>query len=386
MSLASLRRLVLVLSASSCAWALGNGTSCASSSGICKQLDVVIVTDDHHLLEDGAIYTDNYLIDELRSQGLRVGRETYLEPTVDWSGATIALPRSAWDRYFNYEEWVDWYHDVHLTETYIVNQDIFDWTLSKDLYLPVLQEKGINVAPFVILEGYDEDEVPDCDGKDADKVDCNIIKNILEVNGWEALVFKPSAGNIGRDVSRANRETAAEMEETAQDLLEDVDKVIFQEFQNDVPIHGERSVYLIGRGESGELLHGIWKRAKVGGFLVHDDRGGSSVHYDPTEEEVKFAKHVFTVLKDMGYHLDIVRVDIITDNRGDLALNDIAVTTPAMWMENCPKWVVQKFASYIKEVVARVEAMNSEFQQNILSPNNMDRNACLSEAAMSNSQ
>ena len=84
----------------------------------------------------------------------------------------------------------------------------------------------------------------------------------------------------------------------------------------------------------GEYTHAILKRGKEGDFRVQDDFGGTTIPYQPNEEEKRFAQKCFDSLDVKPAYC---RVDIIWDNDDNLALSELEMIEPELWFRECPE-------------------------------------------------
>ncbi len=118
---------------------------------------------------------------------------------------------------------------------------------------------------------------------------------------------------------------------------------ILQPFQHNIIEKGELSLVLI----DGKFTHAVLKIAKKGDFRVQDDFGGTVYEYIPTKAEIEFAEKAVEACNPKPIY---ARVDMFTDNNGQLALVEFELIEPELWFRNNPK-AADQLAIAIKKLV-----------------------------------
>jgi hypothetical protein len=67
---------------------------------------------------------------------------------------------------------------------------------------------------------------------------------------------------------------------------------------------------------------------------VQDDFGGSVYVYTPTQEEIIFSKKAVKACPELPIY---ARVDIFTDNQGNIALSELELIEPELWFRYHPE-------------------------------------------------
>ena len=90
--------------------------------------------------------------------------------------------------------------------------------------------------------------------------------------------------------------------------------------------------------------------------MVNTDFGGTWSIYQPTPDEVDFAKQVAAAVADCldGIWPAYLRVDIFYDNDDNLALMELAAGTANIWLEQVPE-AADALARYIDSQLTKVE-------------------------------
>jgi hypothetical protein len=110
--------------------------------------------------------------------------------------------------------------------------------------------------------------------------------------------------------------------------------MLVQEFQRSIPEHGEVSVVIVGDN----VTHAVLKKPKPGGFIVHEHWEGTNTLHVPTNEEVTFARKVVRVSGErFGHFPPISRVDMFRDNSNELAMMELTIIGPMMYIDVNPK-------------------------------------------------
>ncbi len=105
---------------------------------------------------------------------------------------------------------------------------------------------------------------------------------------------------------------------------------MLQPFQHRIVTEGEISMMVF----NGQFTHAILKQAKAGDFRVQDDFGGSVHDYIPTQKEIEFAEQAVQCCPELPLY---ARVDIFTDNEGNLAVSELELIEPELWFRNHPE-------------------------------------------------
>ena len=236
--------------------------------------DVVILTD--HRYENPkkidwyiqqVLTEDKLLKKELELLGLNVIIKDWKSKKFDWTIAEYAIFRSTWDYFDNFKLFSNWLEKNKYEIKFINSLEIIKWNLDK-VYLLELQEKGINIAPTILIK----------------KNQPTTLKKLFEDTGWQEAVLKPTVSGAARHTYRINRNSYNDYEEIFKGLICNED-FLFQEFIKNIISKGELSLIVIG----GKYTHAVKKTAKKGDFRVQDDHGGKVEVYYASDKEIEFA-------------------------------------------------------------------------------------------------
>jgi glutathione synthase/RimK-type ligase-like ATP-grasp enzyme len=224
------------------------------------------------------------LDDALAARGVLARWVCWDDPEVDWGSALVAV-RSTWDYDARREEFMAWATAVPRLMNGV---EVFAWNTDK-AYLVELAAAGLPVVPTFVLDG--------------------------------AAVVKPRVGAGGRGVIVLDEEALGSSQVVIQPLVESV------------RTEGETSVFVLG----GEPVSMVRKLPAGEEIRVHEYYGGTTVAVVPTEEATRLARHtVETAERILGQRLDYARVDQMRLADGTLAVSELEVTEPGLYLEELP--------------------------------------------------
>lgn len=281
-------------------------------------LDVVILTEERlvHPKETNefttnVMFEDQLVITELINKGLAVKKVAWSDPNFDWKSTKSVLFRTTWDYAERFVEFSDWFMDVAFKTKLINSYDLVSWNMDKH-YLNYLSRAGANVVETYFVEP-----------KDSRK-----LKTIFDELGWEKTVLKPAISASAKHTYVLTEESVSTHESTYDELIAN-EAMMFQPFQENVLIHGELSLMVIG----GEFTHAVRKRAKDGDFRVQDDFGGTVEDYTPSQDEIDLAIQAVKACETLPVY---ARVDIIKDSNKQPAIMELELIEPEMWFRKHP--------------------------------------------------
>ena len=104
---------------------------------------------------------------------------------------------------------------------------------------------------------------------------------------------------------------------------------MLQPFQRVILDSGELSLMVIG----GRHTHAVRKVAQPDDFRVQDDHGGTVHPYAPTADEIAFAERAVAACDPAPVY---ARVDMLHDNDGALAVMELELVEPELFMRLHP--------------------------------------------------
>ena len=158
--------------------------------------------------------------------------------------------------------------------------------------------------------------------------------------GWKEMILKPCVSGAARHTYKINLSNLQKHESILKRLLQD-EAMMLQPFQYNIIAEGEISMMVF----NGVFTHAILKKAKPGDFRVQDDFGGTVHDYIPTQEEIIFSENAVKACQELPIY---ARVDIFTDNNGNIALSELELIEPELWFRHYPE-AANVLARAIKE-------------------------------------
>lgn len=299
-----------------------------------NQADVALLTEQRYtaaVAAEGDWYLDNILRDDqllqtaLAGHGISSVRIDWASPDVDWSRFRCAVFRTTWDYFERQREFTVWLDRVRKQTRLCNDAALIDWNMDKH-YLADLEANGIPIVPSKFIE----------------RGSTLTLHELLDESGWEEAILKPCISGAARHTYRVNREGATQLEPVMRQLLTD-ESLILQPLQQSVLRDGEDTLMLF----NGRFTHAVRKVPKPGDFRVQDDYGGTVHPHQPSDAQVEFAQRAMAACPSAPAY---GRVDLVRDNHGNLAVMELELIEPELWLRNYPP-AATAFADAIAKLV-----------------------------------
>jgi glutathione synthase/RimK-type ligase-like ATP-grasp enzyme len=236
-------------------------------------------------------------------------------PDVDWSGSLVAV-RSPWDYDGRIEEFLAWARSV---PRLLNGVEVFAWNTDK-AYLVELAEAGVPVVPTVSVDG------------------AAALPAALGL--FPTAVVKPRVGAGGRGVFVVTN---------ASNDVGDGPWVV-QPLVESVRTEGEYSVYVLG-GEPRSMVRKLPAGEEI---RVHEHYGGSTIAVPRTAEAADLARLTVRAAESLlGTELDYARVDAMRLADGTLAVSELEITEPGLYLDVLPENGAA-FAAVVARVLGRI--------------------------------
>jgi glutathione synthase/RimK-type ligase-like ATP-grasp enzyme len=279
--------------------------------------DIVLLTDCRYVdPKDPGWYVRNILLEDallakaLAHLGYRTKRISWDNPGFDWREARYAVFRTTWDYFDRIDEFRSWCLEAREQTRFINPASTIEWNMDKH-YLGDLERRGIRITETVFIQKGEESSLED----------------IALEKGWQEMILKPAIAGAARHTYRFTPSDCHRLEPIFRDLISKED-MLLQPFQENIIQQGEVAHMIFG----GTYSHSILKIAKPGDFRVQDDYGGTVHDYKASPEEIEFAEKAVAVCDPMPVY---ARVDVVRDNSGQLAVMELELIEPELWMRNC---------------------------------------------------
>jgi len=274
--------------------------------------DVLLVT--CAALPEGEVGGD-LLVRELAARDLGARWVAWDDETVDWSAAPAVAVRSTWDYEARRAEFLAWARGVG--PALLNGADAFAWNTDKS-YLLDLAAAGLPVVPS------------------------RVARTLGEVTAAAAAlgrsVAKPTVGAGGRGVvvlDGPGRLPHGDGPWLVQPLVESV------------RTEGETSVFVL----AGRAVAQVRKRPGGDEVRVHEEYGGRSDAEPLAPEHARLATETVGVAERLlGARLDYARADLMRLADGTLAVGELEVTEPGLYLDLVPS-VAGAFAAAVAGIV-----------------------------------
>ena len=246
---------------------------------------------------------------------------------VDWSEGLVAV-RSTWDYDTRREEFLDWARSL---PRMLNSAATFAWNTDK-AYLVQLAGTNVPVVPTVSVEG--EEDLP-----------AAIAEVSAGFDGAVRAVVKPRCGAGGRGVVLFDGTDGGPADLDESEL--GPGPWVVQPLVESVRTEGETSVFVLG----GEVVSQASKRPATGEIRVHEQYGGTTVAVPLTDEAADLARRTVEAAEAiLGERLDYARVDQMRLADGTLAVSELEVTEPGLYLDVLP----DNAAAFADVVLARL--------------------------------
>ena len=172
-------------------------------------------------------------------------------------------------------------------------------------YLAELGTKGIAVIPTRIVEEIDNDALAD-----------------LRAEFGDELVIKPPVSASAHGTYRLNPGDSLPEDAAGRTMM-------VQPFLRSVADEGEYSIMLFG----GRFSHAIVKRPKAGDYRVQPHLGGTELPCQAPAGAIELAKAALAAAPAEAAY---ARVDMVRDGGGKLAVIELELIEPSLWLQHAP--------------------------------------------------
>jgi glutathione synthase/RimK-type ligase-like ATP-grasp enzyme len=254
---------------------------------------------------------------------LRAGFSVEARPWNDageLAGFDLVMPLVAWGYHQDPARWHALLDRLEREQIAVLNPvPLLRWNSDKR-YLAELGAKGIATIPTRLVEALDEAELAGARGAFGDVL---VIKPPVSAAADGTHRLGPAdpipAGSLGRTM-------------------------LVQPFLRSVAEEGEYSILLFG----GQFSHAIVKRPKAGDYRVQPHLGGTEVACAAPPGAIDLA---LAALSAAPAEAAYARVDMVRDNRGELAIIELELIEPSLWLQHAPDGG-QSFVDAIRAALA----------------------------------
>ena len=239
---------------------------------------------------------------------LRAGFSVEARPWTDagdLNGFDLVMPLVAWGYHLDPPHWHALLDRLQRDRIPVLNPvPLLRWNSDKR-YLAELEAKGVDAIPTRLVERLDEAAVAEARGEFGSDL---VIKPPVSAAADGTHLLGPADPIPGGSLGRA---------------------MLVQPFLRSVADEGEYSILLFG----GEFSHAIVKRPKAGDYRVQPHLGGTEVPCEPPPGAIELARAALAAAPAEAAY---ARVDMVRDNDGRLAIIELELIEPSLWLQHAP--------------------------------------------------
>jgi len=252
-------------------------------------------------------------------------RVDWARPDVDWSRFRCAIFRTTWDYFDRFDEFTAWLGRAEQLTQLCNRPSVVRWNMDKH-YLADLEAEGIPVVTSRFIE----------------RGTATPLRELLDQSGWKDAIIKPCVSGAARHTYRIDRDNAGEVAPVVERLLA-TGSMILQPFMREIVDRGEDTLVVL----NGRYSHAVRKVVKSGDYRVQEDYGGTVHDYESTPEQIELAERAMAFCRPVPPY---GRVDMVRDNEGRLAVMELELIEPELWLRNHPPAALPLAEAIAREV------------------------------------
>ena len=236
--------------------------------------------------------------------GFSVEARPWSDPS-DVTGFDLVMPLVAWGYHLDPPRWHALLDRLERDGIPVLNPvPLLRWNSDKR-YLAELGAKGIATIPTLLVERMDEAALAEARTEFGDE-----------------LVIKPPVSAGADGTHRLGPADPLPGDAVGRDML-------IQPFLRSMADEGEYSILLFG----GRFSHAIIKQPKAGDYRVQPHLGGTEMPCEPPAGTIELAR---AALDAAPAEAAYARVDMVRGNGGDLAIIELELIEPSLWLQHAP--------------------------------------------------
>jgi glutathione synthase/RimK-type ligase-like ATP-grasp enzyme len=243
----------------------------------------------------------DYLVPALKLGGAEIDVVGWSAPEVDWSSYDLTMLSSTWDYHERLGDFRAWLRRIDGLTRLRNPRGLIEWNLDKR-YLDELAAAGLPTIPTVWSEP----------GDDAGA-------RVAEL-AWEEIVIKPVVDLGARNLVRVG----ADLVPVMLDRFEV--PTMLQPYLPSVAEEGELSLVYI----EGGLSHALRKLPRRGDFRVQPQYGGTHERIDAPADAIELGARALASIPSTALY---ARADLVWDEEGELALIELELIEPALYLD-----------------------------------------------------
>lgn len=236
--------------------------------------------------------------------GFSVEARDWTDPG-DLNGFDLVMPLVAWGYHQDPPRWHALLDRLEREEVPTLNPvPLLRWNSDKR-YLAELSAQNVATIPTRLVESLDEAALDEARAEYGDQL---VIKPPVSASAYGTHLLGPSDPVPPDALAKA---------------------MLVQPFLRSVAGEGEYSIMLF----DGRFSHSIVKRPKVGDYRVQPHLGGTEFPCEPPAGAIDLAHAALAAAPARAVY---ARVDMVRDNDGELAIIELELIEPALWLQHAP--------------------------------------------------
>lgn len=266
--------------------------------------------------------SDVTVVPLLKKLGIEVEARPWDDSSIEWTGYTAVILRSAWNYHLSPAKFHEWLRLLESANVPIWNKRLtIQWNTNK-LYLFHLESQGIHILPSYLCTHID-------------------LHTILSVRKWKTIIVKPVVGASAHHIKKFSSIWACLWIPYVWYLLRS-GPVIIQKYMKEVT-RGEYSLIFFDK----KFSHAVKKTPKSGEFRSQEEYGGSD---ESVVVPANIIKQAQKVLETIAEPLLYTRVDgLVIDDT--FYLMELELCEPDLFLKTdiqAPQRFANAIATYVK--------------------------------------
>ncbi len=261
-------------------------------------------------------FDEELLVRALGGAGVTVDLLPWDDSDANVEGYSLAILRSCWNYYEEPQRFLEWIERASRAAPLANGADLIRWNIHKH-YLRDLERDGLPIVPTVWFEK----------GVAVD------LRAEMDRLGWSDVVVKPAISAGSFQTKRFRNHEADEGEAFLRSNLGIRDMMV-QRYMSATEESGEKALIWI----DGEFTHAVRKEPR---FTDGVEKVSEALSL--TEQEHAIATRVISLVQgDLLY----ARVDLMSDDRGELLVSELELMEPSLFLMQHPP-ALQRFVEAI---------------------------------------
>lgn len=270
---------------------------------------------------------DRLVLEALRAHGIESQPVIWSDESVNWGSYDLVIVRSCWDYHHCPDTFRSWIKTLETCDIELWNPaELLRWNLDKS-YLVELRAGGVPTVPTVHIE----------------QSSPRTLQSVLQHNGWEEAVVKPTVAATAYRTSRVTLETAATDQIQLEEVLAHSDALV-QPFVPEIQTEGEWSLIYL----DDKFSHSVKKYPQSGDYRVQAEFGGRVVSEPAPQPFIDLGYRALDQLDQLPLY---ARVDGVETEKGSRIM-ELELVDPELFFRQSDA-AIRRFVELLSERVER---------------------------------